>query len=129
MVLGVLLLYESNITSAYNLISKKGLAVTINRKTNSSYDVATGTMTVSTASETGYAVVIKNSRPRDDRTINEASLTDDNYITILLSAKGITRPQLGDSVVVSTASYVIAKMKELAPNYDEPILYTLELRR
>ena len=56
---GVLLLYESNITSAYNLISKKGLAVTINRKTNSSYDVATGTMTVSTVSETGYAVVIK----------------------------------------------------------------------
>lgn len=129
MVLGVLLLYESNITSAYNLISKKGLAVTINRKTNSSYDVATGTMTVSTASETGYAVVIKNSRPRDDRTINEASLTDDNYITILLSAKGITRPQLGDSVVVSTVSYVIARLKELAPNYDEPILYTLELRR
>lgn len=129
MVLGVLLLYESNITSAYNLISKKGLSVTINRKTNSSYDVATGTMTVSTASETGYAVVIKNSRPRDDRTINEASLTDDNYITILLSAKGITRPQLGDSVVVSTVSYVIARIKELAPNYDEPILYTLELRR
>lgn len=129
MVLGVLLLYESNITSAYNLISKKGLAVTINRKTNSSYDVATGTMTVSTVSETGYAVVIKNSRPRDDRTINEASLTDDNYITILLSAKGITRPQLGDSVVVSTVSYVIARLKELAPNYDEPILYTLELRR
>ena len=122
-------MYESNITSAYNLISKKGLAVTINRKTNSSYDVATGTMTVSTASETGYAVVIKNSRPRDDRTINEASLTDDNYITILLSAKGITRPQLGDSVVVSTVSYVIARLKELAPNYDEPILYTLELRR
>lgn len=129
MVLGVLLLYESNITSAYNLISKKGLAVTINRKTNSSYDVATGTMTVSTVSETGYAVVIKNSRPRDDRTINEASLTDDNYITILLSAKGITRPQLGDSVVVSTVSYVIARIKELAPNYDEPILYTIELRR
>lgn len=129
MALGVFLLYESNITSAYNLISKKGLAVTINRKTNSSYDVATGTMTVSTASETGYAVVIKNSRPRDDRTINEASLTDDNYMTILLSAKGITRPQLGDSVVVSTVSYVIARLKELAPNYDEPILYTLELRR
>lgn len=129
MVLGVLLLYESNITSAYNLISKKGLAVTINRKTNSSYDVATGTMTVSTVSETGYAVVIKNSRPRDDRTINEASLTDDNYITILLSAKGITMPQLGDSVVVSTVSYVIARIKELAPNYDEPILYTIELRR
>ena len=122
-------MYESNITSAYNLISKKGLAVTINRKTNSSYDVATGTMTVSTVSETGYAVVIKNSRPRDDRTINEASLTDDNYITILLSANGITRPQLGDSVVVSTVSYVIARIKELAPNYDEPILYTIELRR
>ena len=38
-------------------------------------------------------------------------------------------PQLGDSVVVSTVSYVIARLKELAPNYDEPILYTLELRR
>ena len=114
-------MYESNIQTAYNLISKKGLAVGISRKTSTGYSVATGTMTVSTVSETGYAVVVKN--------IENKTLEDDNYITILLSAKGITRPQLGDSVTLNTTAYVISKLNALAPNYDEPIIYTIELRR
>lgn len=113
-------MYASNIQSAYNLIAKKGLSVTINYKTATSYDVSTGLMTVSSTSMIGYAVVVKNSLEQLD--------TDKEFV-ILLSARGINKPSIGDAVVMSGDSFVIRKIDAIAPNYDEPILYKVELRR
>ncbi len=113
-------MYESNIQTAYNLISSKGLAVTINYKTATSYDVDSGAMTVSSTSMIGYAVVVKNSLDK---------LEHENFIAILLSANGINKPSIGDIVTLSSLNYVIGKIESIAPNFDEPIIYKIELRK
>ena len=113
-------MYASNIQSAYDLISKKGVSVTVSYKSATSYDTNTGSMTISSTSMVGYAVVVKNSLEE---------LDTDKALVILLSANGINKPSIGDAVVISTNSFIIRKMDAIAPNFDEPILYKIELRR
>lgn len=129
MVLGVLLLYESNITSAYNLISSKGLAVTINYKTPGVYDVNTGSISNTTLSQTGYAVLVNNAFGDDRKSSSSEVSEHDVLITILLSSKGINTPYLNDEIVISGVSHTITRIKTISPNYDEAIIHIVELKR
>lgn len=120
-------MFESNITSAYNTISSKGVSVSITKKTPGAYNVEAGSVGITEVVEVGYAVVIKydfgNLGQNDKFTAHE------QLLTIILSAKGITRPYVGDIVTVSGSGYVITQLKTIAPNYDEPIIYIVELKK
>ena len=120
-------MFESNITSAYNTISSKGVSVSIKKKTLSAYDVDTGVVGITQAVETGYAVVVKydfgNLAQNDKFTAHE------ELLTIILAAQGITRPYVGDIITLGVADYIITQFKTIAPNYDEPIIYIVELKK
>lgn len=122
-------MYESNITSAYNLISSKGLAVTINYKTPGAYDVNTGSISNTTLSQTGYAVLVNNAFGDDKKSSSSEVSEHDVSITILLSSKGINTPYLNDEIVISGVSHTITRIKTISPNYDEAIIYIVELKR
>lgn len=122
-------MYESNITSAYNLISSKGLAVIINYKTPGAYDVNTGSVSNTTLSQTGYAVLINNAFGDDKKSSSSEVSEHDVLITILLSSKGINTPYLNDEIVISGVSHTITRIKTISPNYDEAIIYIVELKR
>ena len=127
--MGLCQLHESNINSAYNLISSKGLAVTINYKTPGAYDVNTGLINNTTLSLTGYAVLINNALGDEKRLSNSEVVDHDILITILLSSKGINTPYLNDEIVISGVSHTITRIKTISPNYDEAIIYIVELKR
>lgn len=121
-------MYESNIASAYNLISSKGLTVSIAKKTPGAYSVNDGSISNTVASEVGYAVVIKNAFGDQQKSTSDFT-EHEQIVTILLSARGITAPYLGDEVTIGAVVYTIINTKTIAPNYSEPIIYVVEMKR
>ena len=95
----------------------------------SAYDVNTGSISNTTLSQTGYAVLVNNAFGDDRKSSSSEVSEHDVLITILLSSKGINTPYLNDEIVISGVSHTITRIKTISPNYDEAIIYIVELKR
>lgn len=114
--------YTEEIQLAYDEIFAAGQAVTITRNSAGSYDVATGSVTVTTSTENGYGVPTNfGSHEIDGTNIQRGD------INLLLAASGISKPQINDTVTFSSKTYTIKDVTDIAPG-GSSIVYKFQVR-
>lgn len=116
--------YERMALTADRMLTSKGQPVTITRKTAGTYNPATGSATVTTTTQTGYGVIFDHGDRNVDGTLIQAG--DKN---LLLSAIGITVPELNDTVTVGGAVYTIVQPLKVICPATTVVMYELNLRR
>lgn len=114
--------YSKQILSVYGTLLKKGQSVTITRKTAGDYDASTGSVTITESTETGMGLPLNYS----DREIDGVTVQQTDT-KLILSAHGISKPQINDNAEINGRSFTIKNVKELWPGGDA-IMYTCQLR-
>lgn len=99
--------------SADRLIAAKGQSVTLTRRASGAYDPATGTAPITETTQTGKGVILPlASGVRHSGNSNIPA----GAMQCLLSAEGITAPELDDTLTdVNAKVWVIVEVSPLAP--------------
>lgn len=115
--------YASKAKLADNKLAYFGQSVTITNKVTGAYDPNTGTVAQTITTQTGSAAIFdRGSKEIDGTTI----LMGDKKM--LLSAVGITKPQINDTVLVGSINYTIKEpLIEINPA-GTVVMYKLNLR-
>lgn len=103
-------IYEESALDAHEMLSEFGQKVTIKRITAGAYDPATGAAAQTTIMQMGTAVVLDYGIKDIDGTLIK---TGDKRL--LLSAVGITAPQVDDIVTFGTSTCQIKNSNALDP--------------
>jgi hypothetical protein len=109
-------------TTAKELLTEFGQSVTITKQTAGSYDPATGAATVTTSTQTATGALFDYKTHQIDNTL---ILMGDRRL--ILSAVGITAPQIDDTVTANGKTYTIKAISETNPA-GTVVIYTCNVR-
>jgi hypothetical protein len=102
--------YQDMQSTAAELLTEFGQAVTLSRQTAGAYNPATGAAAVTVTTQTGTGAIFDyGSRDIDGTLIKQGDKK------LLLAALGITAPQVDDTVTVNGVVYTIVLIKALNP--------------
>jgi len=114
--------YDDMQVMGNELITEFGQTVTISRITVGTYNPDTGAATTTPATQTGKGIVEEYSAREIDGT---NILRGDKRL--MLSAVGISRPQINDTVSLSSIVHVIKEVAEINPA-GTPVVYICNIR-
>lgn len=116
-------IYDEALATATALLKELGQPVTLTRVTVGTYNPATSSASSTTVNQTTSGVLLEIDLAQIDQTLIK---TGDKRL--LMSASGISQPQLDDSVAVNGRTYTIKHIKELNPA-GTAVLYDCLVRR
>ena len=114
--------YDEAEAVAEELLEEFGQAVTIAHVTSGEYDIETGTVTKSSATENGFGVVGNYTNSSIDGTL---ILRGDKRL--LLSADGVTEPKPQDLVGINGVTHTVINCEPLSPA-GTVLIYKCQLR-
>jgi len=120
--------YTRNQTSVNATLKSKGQVVTLTKKSTGSYSTSAGSATVTTSTQSAYAVVFDYGTKQIDGTLIKAG--DKNLLLSPLKTDGtaLTAPELNDTVIVGGITYTLVEpLKTLNPG-GTVILYDCNMR-
>lgn len=122
--------YDEMATIANDALFEFGQSITITHNTQGAYNPSTGSATVTTSTESAVGAVFEwgLSTIRYGQGYDTASLIKSGDKQLLLSAIGITPPQLNDIVTVGSINYtLVPPLKPLSPS-GTVVLYECNIR-
>ena len=114
--------YDGLQTVAANLLRSKGQNLTFNRKTVSSSNAATGVVTSTPSTYTGYGVALNYKKKEIDGTVIQAGDIR------LIFAKTTTAPINGDTVTIDSIILRLMNLKPTSPA-GTVVIYEASLRK
>jgi len=121
--------------AALELVTEFGGSGTYTKKTSGTYDPATSTVSVSSASQTVKIALLEYTKPNNGLGMKFGTdiVQADKEAYVIPPQKtggsAITIDPVNDSITVGGVSYSIVTFKEVNPSGVDPILYMFYLRR
>lgn len=111
-------------SAASRLISRKGQAVTLAKRTAATYNVSTGVASTTTANHTFNALVLEYDNRERDGTVIQAG--DRKFV---LTGKGATvTPEAGDTITLAAVVFRIVNV-QVVSDKASAIVFTCQVRR
>lgn len=120
--------YTSLATVADELLAEFGQAVTITRNTPGAYDPNTGTVAITTATQSGTGAVFDFGLHQSGQSFTAGSLIVAGDKQLILSPTGVSEPRPGDLAIIGGATWNIVSVKTTAPA-GTAMLYECQLRK
>ena len=120
--------YGDMATTANELLSEFGQAVTIRRQTSGGYDPETGTTSVTTTNETGNGAVFDFGMHKSGQSFTAESLILAGDKQLLLSPIGVSAPLPGHLAIIGGETWNIVSIKATAPA-GLAVLFECQLRK
>lgn len=116
--------YDDMKVTANDLLAEFGQTIVITTQTAGTYSPTTGTSTVTTATQTGRGAIFEYTNGSRDI---DGTLIQQGDKKLLLSAVGITAPQMNDTLVANGKTWTIKGIKETNPA-GSIVMYECNLR-